>query len=185
MMIFTILASLLSGLPGMIGEYFKKKGEIEQASIDLQRQIVEAQSQLAMELAKADLQMRTAALQATGSKFKYFTFVMWFGPFVLGIVSPELSKQIFQNLAEMPDWYVQSCMTIMFTIWGISVSAPVVANIFNGLNTYLGERRGYKLQKVALDKKAYFDALRTIKGVVTDKDVAVGDKIVDLINQEK
>lgn len=178
----TLIASLLSGLPGVLGDFFKKQADLGQASIDLQKQIISAQQQLSMELAKADLEMRKTALLSTGTKFKYFTFCMWFGPFAVGLISPELSQKIFSNLAQMPDWYVQSCMTLMFTIWGISVSQPVIANIFSGLNQFLMDRREYKIAKAEVSKKAYFDALRTVKGVVTPKDVAVGDKVVDTIN---
>jgi len=100
-----------------------------------------------------------------------------------GLVSPDLSKLIFSNLSAMPDWYVQSCVLIMFTIWGISVSAPVVSNIFSNLGNYLADKRVYKLEKARIDRKAFFDALRKLKGTLTQADVDAQNKALDEIEK--
>lgn len=43
---------------------------------------------MAAEVAKAQLELNKTIVSATGSYFKYFTFFMWFGPFMIGTVSP-------------------------------------------------------------------------------------------------
>ncbi len=168
MPILTLLFSLLSGLPGLIGDYFKKKQEIETIKLETQRQIAVAQQQMASDMAKAESETAIARLGVTSSYFKYFTFCMWFGPFISGVFLPHFAAGIFDNLKLMPDWYVQSCVMIMFAIWGIQVAAPVVASVFTNLTSYLNDpqRQGYKLQKAHLaNDKAFYDKVR--QGIFT------------------
>lgn len=179
--ILTTLFSLLSGLPGMLGDYFKKKQEIQVIKVDTERQIELSRQQLAAQLAQAEYERTKASLAATSEWFKYFTFAMWFGPFMVGLVSPSLAASIFSNLAGMPEWYVQSVVLIMFTIWGISTSAPVVTNIFSGMQTFFQERRQYKLdvKKLSIDKKSFYEGIRAVKGRVTEADVKRFDPVID------
>ena len=159
---FALLIPLLASLPGMIGKYFSEVNTIKQAELETRRQIELAKQQMAAEIAKAELQKANIIIGATGPMFKYFTFVMWFGPFMVGIFMPELSNEVFKNLAGMPEWYVTSCVAVMFTVWGINVGAPVVANIFSGLGGFFQSRREYKLEKAKIDRKAFFDGLKKI-----------------------
>jgi hypothetical protein len=177
-----ILLSLLSALPGLLGNFFTKKLEVRQAEVEADRQIQLARQQLAGEIAKAELEKGTAMLTATGSKFKYITFFMWFAPFILGICYPPGAKLIFDNMLSMPDWYTQSVITIMFTVWGITVSSPVISNIFSALGNWRQGVRDYKLQKI--DRKAYYEALRQQKGIVTPEDVKVGNAIMDALDRQ-
>ncbi len=161
---FAFLIPLLAGLPGLIGKYFSEKNALEQAKLDTERQIELAKQQMASEIAKGQMELNKTIVQATGSKFKYFTFVMWFGPFMVGTIKPSWSHDIFVNLAAMPEWYVQSCMLIMFTVWGISVSAPVVSGIFSGLGNFFADRkdakRDFELAKAKINRAAVFEDLR-------------------------
>ncbi len=182
--ILTTLFSLLSNLAGPLGQYFKSKQEVEQLKIDTQKEIQLATMKLSAEIAQADMEKAKTVLAATGQYFKYFTFFMWFGPFIMGIINPALGKEIFVNLSGMPEWYVQSCMLIMFTVWGISVSAPVVGSIFSGLGNFFAERRDYKLEKAKIDRKAYFAALRKLQGYVTDADVKRDDAVLDELDKQ-
>lgn len=177
--IFTVLFSFLSKLPGAVGKYFEKKQELEQIKLETQKQIALAQQQMASDMAKAESETAIARLAVTSSYFKYFTFCMWFGPFVSGVFFPQFADTIFKNLGQMPDWYVQSCVMIMFAIWGIQVAAPVVANIFSGLNNYLGERRTYKLESKRIDRTAVFDSLKKAQGALSQRTVDEVNKALD------
>lgn len=159
--ILALVLPLLSKLPGMAGDYFKQKAELELEKLKTDRETEQARQQLAGEIARAQLELNKTMVAATGAYFKYFTFTMWFGPFMVGIISPSLSKEIFTNLAGMPEWYVQSCMLIMFTVWGISASAPVVTNIFTGLSSFLSSRREYKLEKARINRDAVFAQVKS------------------------
>jgi hypothetical protein len=88
----------------------------------------------------------------------------------------------------MPEWYVQSCMLIMFTVWGISVSAPVVSNIFSGLAGFFHDRKEQKQEfalkkQILINRKAFFDALRVQQGVVSPEDVKKWDLILDDVDK--
>lgn len=161
---WALIVPLLAQLGGKLGDYFKQKADLQLEQLKTQREIEMAKQQMAMEVAKAQLELNKTIVNATGSYFKYFTFFMWFGPFMIGTVSPSRAHDIFQNWAGMPDWYVQSCMLIMFTVWGISVSAPVVSNIFSGLGQFMASRkdakRDFEIQKAKVNRDAMFAALK-------------------------
>ena len=178
-----LLLPILAKLPGMIGDYFKQQADLASAQMETSKQVELAKQQYASEIAKSQMQLNQIIVQSTGSKFKYFTFFMWFGPFMVGVVSPKAAHEIFVNLTAMPEWYVQSCMLIMFTVWGISVSAPVVSNIFSGLSSYLSGRRDFKLERAKIDRKVFFEALRAVKGTLTQKDVDLENQVLDELDK--
>ncbi len=182
---WTLLFSFLTGLPGALGEYFKAKNALALQQLQTQQAIALAQQQAAAEIAKGQMELNQEIVKSTGSYFKYFTFFMWFGPFMIGVVNPARADLIFKNLSGMPEWYVQSCMLIMFTVWGISVGGPVVANIFSGLTQYLGDRRADKIQmiKAKVDRTAYFNALRQAHGgQLSQQEVDINNKVLDKLD---
>lgn len=181
---FALLIPLLASLPGLIGKYFEQVNSIKSAKLEAERQVELAKQQLALETAKAQLNLNATIVQSTSSSFKYFTFVMWFGPFMSGLISPKFSADIFHNLSGMPEWYVQSCILIMFTVWGISVSAPVVNGIFSGLGDFFAARRNYKIELKKVDRKAYYDSLRLTQGFVSDGDVKTAEAIFNKIDKD-
>lgn len=174
----TKILGWLGNIPGMIGDYFKDLHELKKIQLDTQKAIEMEKLKMAAETAKAQLELNKTIVASTGSYFKYFTFVMWFGPFMIGLIAPEYSQIIFNNLGAMPQWYVESCIMIMFTVWGISVSAPVVAGIFSGLGKFFSDRRDYKLARAGLDKKLIFDVLRKIQGPLSQAQVDLANNVM-------
>ncbi len=85
---------------------------------------------------------------------------------MVGILVPSLSKTIFDNLGVLPEWYTSSCITLIFTIFGISVGAPIVSNIFSGLGSFVSARRDYKLQAKEIDHRAFFEKYRLMAGAI-------------------
>ncbi len=166
-------------LPGLIGKFFQQKNEILSASNEAARQIEIAKIDMAKEIATAQLNLNATIVQATSPYFKYFTFFMWFGPFMVSTVSPEMGRAIFHNWDVMPEPYYTSCVAIMFTIWGISVSAPVVNGIFSGLGDFFTAKREHKLEMAKVDRKAFYDALRLKKGFVLEDDVRIAEQAFD------
>lgn len=163
--LLAIILPLLAKLPGMVGDYFKQTADLQLEKLKTDAHIEQEKQRLAGEIAKAQLELSKTVVNATGTKFKYFTFIMWFGPFMIGTISPSRANEIFTNWAGMPSWYVQSCMIIMFAVWGISVSAPVVSNIFSGLGQFIASRkdakREFEIQKAKVNRDAMFTALKT------------------------
>jgi len=150
-----------------------------------ERKQAEHQTQIAIEMGKQKIveqqianehELNTVRIKATGKWFKYFTFIMWFGPFMITWLSPDYGKQIFDNLKLLPAWYVQSCMTIMFTVWSISVSRDTITTIFANLGKYMAGRREYKIKR-----KLFYDTLRSVKGNITQYEVTALEKALDSV----
>ena len=179
------LFGLLKNVPGMVGKYFERKQEIQIIKWETEKQLAIEKQKLSAKLAEAEYKRAEASLQATGRWFKYLTFVIWFGPFIATIAYPPLGQQIFSNMSIMPAWYLESIMLIMFTIWGISTSAPVVVGIFSGIKQFFSERRADKIQMKEVDKKAMFEAIREIQGWVSQQQVKVLDPAMDKYNESK
>jgi len=184
MPLLLLLLPLLSQLPGILGTFFGQKNALAQAQVASELAIAQAKIALAGQMAEAEMELSKTVIGATSPHFKYFTFFMWFGPFMLGVVAPARAHDIFINLSSMPEWYVQSCMTIMFTVWGIQVAGPVINQIFNNLGSFFQASRTDKIAMKAVDKQAFFDALRHLNGNVTPADVAKYDPILDEVNSK-
>ena len=181
---FALLIPLLASLPGIFGKFFTEKNELAQATLQAQIAIEQAKIQIAGQIAQAQLEEEKAIVGSTSPNFKYFTFCMWFGPYMLQILWPSKGLEVFANMAQMPAWYAQSCVAIMFTAWGISVSAPVVSSIFSNLSDFFAASRSDKIKLQQVSKQAVFDAIRHIKGNVTNADVKLWDPVIDEVNKE-
>lgn len=184
MPLLLLLLPLLSQLPGILGTFFGQKNALAQAQVQADLAIAQAKIQLAGQIAQADMEVSKTIIGATNPTFKYFTFFMWFGPYILQIIWPSKGQIVFTNMAGMPEWYAQSCVAIMFTVWGISVAGPIVNNIFNSLGGFFQASRTDKIAMKAVDKKAFFDALRHLNGNVTSADVKTYSPILDEVENE-
>ncbi len=177
--IMTIL-SLIGGAITPLANWIQRKQELQAAAL-------EAKQRIELQLLKNEGQVEAAEahnsgerLKATSSTFKYITFGMWFCPFVLGQIRPAYAKIIFDNLSFMPAWYAQSCVIIMFAIWGISVASPVVSTVFSSLGSFFQERRDHKERIAAINRGAVFDSLRgSIKGGLSQQTVDLVNKALD------
>ncbi len=179
-----LLLALLSQLPGVIGFFFKSRSDILNTRAQADLEIELARIGMSAEIAKAQMAEEGIIVQSTSSSFKYVTFFLWFGPFILGMFAPTYAKIIFANLMLMPEWYVQSCMLIMFTIWGISVSSPVIGNIFNGLGNYFAATRTHKLELAKVNRDAFYTSLRSVKGIVTPADFKIDEAVFDSLDKK-
>lgn len=176
---FLTFLSMLSGSLGPIGEWIKRKQEMQMLQQETDRQIAMQQLKMATEGIKADGVAANTRLKSTGRYFKYVTFVMWFIPFVTCLVSPTASSAIFNNFNQMPDWYSKSCVLMMFAVWGISVSAPVVNSIFSSLGNYIADGRAHKETLAKLNRPEFYNSLRAQKGALSEQEVAQIEKALD------
>lgn len=161
--ILAFILPLLSQLPSTIGDYFRKQQEIQAAKQQAELELQKANIQLAGELAKANMELSKEVLSSTGRGFKYFTFGMWFGPYMAQLLYPPIGKQIFENLLGMPQWYAQSCVAIMFTVWGISVGSTAIANIFSGISEFYKNKQIFKAAlSPNVDNAALFELIRSV-----------------------
>lgn len=170
----------------IIGDWFKSKADLARAAQDLEMQKLIAEQ----EALKADYQLRTATVQATSSVFKERMFWFLSLPIIYSIAYPSGAHVLWDNLGGIPEWYRTLYATIVLTIWGIPVASGWISNIFSGVTGYLSDRRQDKIASTAVkaavqsvDKKAFYESLRSIQGVVTDKNVALFDKVLDKMNK--
>ena len=165
------ILSMFSGIFGAIGNYFVEKQKRAAQEQMMQDQMRIQAMKMEADGIKADGVAANTRLKSTGRNFKYITFIMWFTPFVLGIIKPSAAAVIFQNFELMPTWYSQSCTILMFAIWGISVSAPVVQTVFSSLGNYLQGGREHRETLARINRDAVFAALRAKQGALSQKTV--------------
>jgi len=136
-----------------------------------ERKEAEHKTQLAIELGKQKIiekqiekqhELSLAQVRATPRWFKILTFCSWYVPFVTVIILPETGIQIFNNLAKAPQWYVETSIILLFTVWGIAVSKETLANIFIGIGKFF--KKG---QELKFKRKVFYDIWREHKGYVT------------------
>lgn len=169
------MIAILSTIGTFLATMFSKYTEYKKTQADAEIAREEARRDLAKQMIISENERGKIQIKATGRWFKYITFFLWAGPFLSVYIFPfsGYGPQVFQNMQLLPDWYVQSMMTLMFAIWGIAVGRDTIANIFANLGQFMQARREYKLRKF------YFDVLRKTKGHVTGDDVRVADQIMD------
>lgn len=180
---FTFLAPLLGNIPGLIGQYFNKKADVELANVEYQKALAQAQITQVQEMAKLQLSYQTTALGSTSPIFKQHIFWFLSIPILLSVILPASAANMWHNLSLIPESYWTLYSAIVLTIWGIPVASGVVAKAFSGLSEYAYNKQSNKLeiQKVSGEqyKKALFDTIRAVKGPLSPKDVSAISKTLD------
>lgn len=180
-LITTLATSVLAKLPGIIGDYFKRKQEIQKIEAETRREIALETKKLAQIVAKSNAERSMAVLKTSTNIFKQVLLSLWLGPLLIVILFPSWGVQIFANMALAPPWYIESALILVFNLWGILVAAPTVANVFIGLKQFFREKR---IMKVAtspnVDNEALFAVIRSMmpNNKLTQDQV---DKINDII----
>lgn len=172
----TAITTALSALVGGFNRYQERK----QAEHAVRIAKLEAEKELSKEVIRTGLELGTIQVRATGKWFKYLTFVLWFGPFFISTFWPEYAAQIFKNWQVMPEWYSQALIVILFAIWGIQAGKESIANIFSGLGKYFDNRR-----RTGINRKLFYDVLRSTKGNITQAEVELYEKALDRIQGDK
>lgn len=175
-----LIANAISGLIGAISNGYSRYQERKQAEHDVIIAIERAKQELALKTVEAELNLGRAQIQATSSWFKHLTFVLWFGPFIITTFFPEYGKMIFTNWATMPEWYAQSCVAIMFFIWGVQVGKGYISGIFKGASSFFAESR-----KISFQKRLFYDTLRSTKGNITQAEVDLYEKALNAAGGNK
>lgn len=168
------LIAAITSLGTLFTKGFTKYQEVKQEKIQSQIRTAELTSQLMLAKNKAELELGKTQIKATSSWFKHVTFFLWFGPFVMTTIFPEYGVVIFKNWQLMPEWYAQSCVAIMFCVWGIQVSKDYIANIFSSAGHFFKKRRQEKF-----NQKIFYDTLRSTKGPISQYEVEVLNKALE------
>ena len=174
---WAIIASILGGLPGAIGDYFKTKSQIELKSLENQLAMKQEENKLIAQGIIAQTSLGQEQIKSTSAWFKQAFYSILLAPIVITCISPEHGKAIFDSLNIVPEWYIIFVTTIGFAVWGINSDK---------VQQIVAARREYKLDKLKLkiDRKAFYTALRETKGFVTPEDVRESEAVFDKLDRE-
>ncbi len=178
------LLALLSKLPGLVGDYFAKRQEIELIKVNTQAQLELEKQKLVAEQARADADRATEALKSTSQLFKHCVFWMLSSPFLSCLIGyPEYAQMVFHNLNALPEWYLIIYTGIIGVIFGIPVPGSIMGNIWEGLKTARANSKEFKLAKI--NREALANALRSANGPLDQTTVKIMDKVADLIDKDQ
>lgn len=176
------ILSAIQAIAALIGNGFKQYQDRKVAEHQVIIAQLEAQRQLAMAKEKAELELGKVQVAASSQLFKHLTFFMWFGPFIVTTVAPAYGVQIFENWKLMPEWYAQSCVALMFIIWGVQVGRAYIGNIFTNASAFFANRK-----KMAITRQLVLEAIRAGKHEkgqpLTQETVELIDKAFDRIEK--
>jgi hypothetical protein len=176
--VISAILGLISTIGTLMKDSFNRYQERKQAEQEVVKANLAAQKEMALAKTKAELELGIIQVKASKSWFKHLTFFLWFGPFVLTTIYPEYGVKIFENWKIMPEWYAQSCVAIMFCVWGIQVGKDYIGNIFSRAGHFFSKR-----QAIRYNRKLFYDVLRSTKGNLTQYEVDVYNKVLDKIEQ--
>lgn len=176
-----MLSAVLAALTAMASplvDGFKRYQERKQAEHKVYIAREDARVKIAQQTIKAELELGTQQIKATNPWFKHFTFFMWFGPFIITTILPEYGARIFENWKVMPEWYAQSCVAIMFCVWGVQVGKEYISNIFARAGQFFRRR-----QRLVFNRKVFYDTLRSSSGPIGQHEVKALEKALDAIEK--
>ena len=177
---FTTIISALSGLASLIGTGFKQYQERKVAEHDVIKAELEAKKELALDREKAELELGKLQVRASSPWFKHFTFFMWFGPFVVTTIFPDHGVKMFENWRLMPEWYAQSCVALMFIIWGVQVGKDYVSNIFSSAGQFFSRK-----QELSFNRKILRDTLKSSSSNIGLHEVEIYEKAINASQNAK
>lgn len=166
------LLSLLSGLPGVFGQWFAYKAQQSQANAQVQ-----------MNASNNAMALGTASLGATSPSFKEKLILVLFVPFFLAIFWPSKASEIFAGMQNMPAWYMQECVLIFNTVFGITAVGSFTSSMFDNISAYAAQSQAAKIKIAQIDKAKFYEALKHLKGNVTTQDVASSDAVINEYNK--
>lgn len=172
-MLIGLLLTALAKIPGVFGDYFKQQATIANANIELQKEVVKAQIRQAEEMARAQLEYQTAALNATMPLFKQHMFWFLSIPILITMFMPNYAKVMWDNVRVIPEFYWALYSAVVLTIWGIPIASNMVSAVFTGFSSFSAAKRADKieLQRVSSEQyeKAFADAYRKENGPISQK----------------
>ena len=178
-MITTILAalSIVKDIASTGLTHYQERKEAEH-QVKMAEQ--KAKSNMAQAVLKAELELGHVQVKSTGRWFKCVTFFLWIGPFIISSISPEHGAQIFKNWEVMPEWYSQSCLVLIFAVWGIQVGKPAIMTMFANLGHAFRKR-----QQLSFNRKIFYDVVRSTSGNLSEHEVKIYEKAIKAAEELK
>jgi hypothetical protein len=93
---------------------------------------------------------------------------LWFYPWVMVQFSSTQALKIFTNMTQLPPFYSESCVLIMFAIVGIPVGSKMAGTVFESVTGYFQGKRdaqyGHEQEIAKLNRPAVFNDLEKSLG---------------------
>lgn len=160
------IGSVLTNVFTLLKDYLANKKEEAKQAYNERMAEQRARQELAKERLREEYKTSQLQLTVTGKWFKYISFWGWFGPFFSTYLTPDYAQRIFENMNVLPPWYAQSCMLLMFAVWGITTSAPHIVPIFESVGKWFEDRR-----KKKFNLKLAVKTLESVKGHISDQEL--------------
>lgn len=126
----TLIGSLISD--GI--NYFREK---RQAKHELKMSVIRNKQRLAEDEQTNNHDWEMATLENRDRFLRILSFCMFGLPLVITVVSPDTGSQIFNNLEQAPDWYVQTFIAINGGVWGIVELKNAAPQFINAIRQVL------------------------------------------------
>lgn len=174
-----IIALLSSFIPAIV-DAFKRREERKQAqqAVDLAR--LEAERQLALETVRQEYELGKAQLNATGPVLKYVSFGILHSPILCAIFFPERARILFENLGLVPPEFLQLVAVVNCAVWGLPMAKNAITSIVAGIADFARSR-----STSVLSRKAIFGAIKAATGPMTQEQVNVVNKALDMAHGKK
>lgn len=178
--IITALIPLLAGISQPLKDYFSYKAKEAEQLQQLELARIEAEKQAVISGNEAESVQMQARLSSTSREFKQSTFYLLVLPVVFSVFFPEAAAAMWENFKQIPEWFQILFVSVYSSIWGLPIAKEYLGGMFRSIGNVMAARREYKLAQ--LDKKNFYDILRSVKGRVTQKEVEVFNTVIDKIN---
>jgi len=114
-----MFASILAVIAAPFQQWLKNRAEVAQAEHKREISVINNQARLAGDIETHNHQWEMASLNNKSAGLRYFSYAVFAMPIVVTVVSPANGKQIFDNLALVPDWWTHTFIAINGAVWGI------------------------------------------------------------------
>lgn len=131
MEIFAAIFSLFSG-------WVKGKQELQKVKIDVERALEENKARLLRDEASYNSAWEQAQLVDKDLLIRRICFCIFSAPFVIAYFDPQAIANYFTTaLAVIPHWYIQTYVSIVGAVWGISALKNVAPSLIGGIKQAL------------------------------------------------
>ena len=115
-----LLSEALGFISKPVTQYIKNRGDIKKAEHSRDLAIINNQARLAETKESHNHQWEMESLKGNSKALRFMCFVQFAIPLNIAVIFPEAGAEIWNNLDDVPAWFVQAYVIIVGSIWGIS-----------------------------------------------------------------
>ncbi len=112
--------NLLTLVPGLIKEGFGFWRDKKKAKHEMQMAGITNRTRLLLSEQEANHEWEMKALETSSSSLKHMSFLLFAGPVLITVLSPEYGATIWTNLQLVPEGFMRIYYAITGAIWGVA-----------------------------------------------------------------